>query len=209
MTSKLNIATLFFVLIIVSMLGAKSASAQVSCKEGDPVPGQPSTSNHFYNGTSCSYSGFNQNKKCIAASGSKYWVFYCSNGCEVQYDEFGDKAPFSCRRDDPGAESVIRKIFGQIEPPQAIQNFGFGEAGINKFLSNLVTLIFSLAAVVLIFMILWGAFDWITSEGDKEKLERARNKLINAIIGILLFAAAFAIIRVLGQFTGFTFFTGQ
>lgn len=98
-------------------------------------------------------------------------------------------------------------VIGNIIPPQAIRNLGFGATGISRFLSNLVVLIYALAAIVLLFMILWGAFDWITSEGDKEKLERARNKLINAFIGILLFAAAFAIIQILGAFTGFQFFS--
>lgn len=106
------------------------------------------------------------------------------------------------------AEDIL-KVFGKISPPPAIQDFGFGAEGISKFLSNLITLIYSLAAVVLIFMLLWGAWDWLTSEGEKEKLENAKRKLINAIIGIMLFAVAFAVIQVLGTFTGFTFFEGQ
>lgn len=107
------------------------------------------------------------------------------------------------------SHSDIGKVFGQILPPQAIQYLGFGSTGISKFLSNLVALFYSVAIIVLIFMLLWGAFDWITSEGDKEKLESARNKLISAVIGIMLFAVAFAIIQILGTFTGFKFFEGQ
>ncbi|MBI3103502.1 hypothetical protein HYZ05_01020 [Candidatus Daviesbacteria bacterium] len=103
----------------------------------------------------------------------------------------------------------IKDTFGTISPPPEIQRFGFGAEGISKFLNNLIALIYSLAAVVLILMLLWGAWDWLTSEGDKEKLESAKRKIINAIIGILLFAVAFAVIQVLGQFTGFTFFVDQ
>ena len=107
----------------------------------------------------------------------------------------------------------IKDTFGTISPPPALQKFigtdSTGAAGISKFFSNLVTLVYSLAAIVLILMILWGAFDWITSEGDKEKLESAKRKLINAVIGIMLFAVAFAIIQILGTFTGFQFFVGQ
>ena len=103
--------------------------------------------------------------------------------------------------------------FGQITPPSPIAGFLgtdiTGAAGISKFLSNLVTLIYIVAAIVLIFMLLWGAFDWMTSEGDKEKLAAAQKRIINAVIGIILFAVAFAIIAILGQFTGFTFFAGQ
>jgi len=109
--------------------------------------------------------------------------------------------------------SDVEKIFGQIKPPDALKDFvgkdPSGAGGISKFLSNLIVLIYSIATIVLIFMLLWGAFDWMTSEGDKEKLSKAQQKIINAIIGIILFAIAFAVIQVLGRFTGFTFFVGQ
>lgn len=107
----------------------------------------------------------------------------------------------------------IKDKFGTIKPPKELEPFvgkdPTGTGGIGIFLSKLITLIYIVAAIVLIFMLLWGAFDWITSGGEKEKVEAARNKIIHAIVGIILFAAAFAIIAVLGQFTGFTFFVGQ
>ncbi len=107
----------------------------------------------------------------------------------------------------------VEDAFGKVSPPPALQGIinkdSSGAGGISLILSNLITLFYSAAAIVLIFMLLWGAFDWMTSEGNKEKLESARNKLINAIIGIMLFAVAFAIIQVIGQFTGFKFFVGQ
>ncbi|OGE25325.1 hypothetical protein A3C26_00660 [Candidatus Daviesbacteria bacterium RIFCSPHIGHO2_02_FULL_39_12] len=109
------------------------------------------------------------------------------------------------------SETEIKDVFGIIQPPAAIREFAgsdtTGAAGISKFLTNLVALFFSVAAIVLIFMLLWGAFDWITSEGDKEKLQSAQRKIISAIVGIVLFAIAFAVMSVLGTFTGFTFFT--
>lgn len=108
----------------------------------------------------------------------------------------------------------VDETFGKIVAPSPIQDFigktdSSGAAGISQFLSNLIALFYAVAAIVLIFMLIWGAFDWITSEGDKEKLQSAQRKIINAIIGIILFAMAFAVIQVLGTFTGFTFFKGQ
>lgn len=103
--------------------------------------------------------------------------------------------------------------FGTISPPPALKDFlkndPSGAGAISDFLSRLVVLIFSIATIVLIFMILWGAFEWLTSGGDKEKLSSAQKRIVNAFIGIILFAVAFAIIRVLGTFTGFRLFEGQ
>lgn len=107
----------------------------------------------------------------------------------------------------------IGSTFGKITPPSPIANFGgkdaTGATGIGTFLSNLISLIYIFAGIALLFMLLWGAFDWITSEGDKEKIKSAQNKIINAIIGLMLFAVAFGLLRVLGTFTGFKFFAGQ
>lgn len=103
--------------------------------------------------------------------------------------------------------------FGTIKVPPELAPFTAGDptgaGGISKFFSNFIALFYSVAILVLILMLIWGAFDWLTSEGDKEKIAAARGKLINAVIGIMLFAVAFAVIQVLGAFTGFKFFVGQ
>jgi len=110
-------------------------------------------------------------------------------------------------------EASIQKIFGIITPPDALKGLvgadPSGAGGLSIFFTNFIALIYSLAALVLVLMLVWGAWDWLTSEGEKEKLQSAQRKIINALIGIMLFAGAFAIIEVFGRFTGFTFFVGQ
>ena len=104
-----------------------------------------------------------------------------------------------------------RGVFGTIKAPNEIlpliQKGGEGAGGISLLLNNLITLIYIIASVIFIFWILWGAFQWLTSGGEKEAVAAARGRIINAIIGIILFAVAFAIIQIVGTFTGFTFFT--
>lgn len=113
----------------------------------------------------------------------------------------------------PPAYLCQRDVFGKIQAPDAIKRFlgadQTGASGISKFLSNLIVLIYSIASIALIFMILWAAFEWLTSGGDKEKVAAARARLTYAIVGMILFAIAFAVIQVLGTFTGFKFFEGQ
>lgn len=104
-----------------------------------------------------------------------------------------------------------RNVFGIIRPPNEIlpliRQGGEGAGGISLVLNNLIILIYILAGVIFIFMILWGAFQWLTSGGDKESVAGARSRIINALIGIILFGVAFAIIQIVGIFTGFEFFT--
>lgn len=106
-----------------------------------------------------------------------------------------------------------KDIFGTILPPPELGPFitpdKTGAAGISLFFNNLITLIYIIAAVVFIFMLLWGALEWISSGGDKEKVSNAKRRITHALVGITLFAVAFAIIRVVGIFTGFQFYNQQ
>lgn len=84
-----------------------------------------------------------------------------------------------------------------IAPPQ-----GKGYADLGEFISNFLLLAFSLGLLVVLVMLIWGAFEWITSGGDKDAVSKARNRIINALIGLAVLAVAFALARVAGQFTG-------
>lgn len=103
--------------------------------------------------------------------------------------------------------------FGTITPPSPLASFipsgSTGAWAISSFLSALIALFYSIAAIVLIFMLIWGAFEWLTSGGDKEKIASARMRIISAIVGMILFAITFAVIAILGRFTGFEFFQKQ
>jgi hypothetical protein len=108
----------------------------------------------------------------------------------------------------------VKDVFGTITPPAPIANYlgatdKTGGAAINAFLSNLIALIYAISAIVVVLMLVWGAFDWIISEGNKEKVQAAQHKIFNAVIGIALLAVAFAILTIIGQFTGFEFFKDQ
>ncbi len=132
---------------------------------------------------------------------------FCVNGYSCKPSKFDPGNTYLCQEND------VADIFGKIAPPSPLANLlkadPTGTGVISHFLSNAVTLIYSIAAVVLLFMFLWAAFEWMTSGGEKEKVASARNKIIYAIIGLILFALAFAIIRIVGTFTGFSFFKGQ
>lgn len=152
--------------------------------------------------------------ECADTNGTRVWYHCAEDGYIAKVMEYGYAG---CGQQPPSSTTTqptnIGKIFGGIKPPPALDPFikagGNGAGGMSLFLSNLVSLIYIFAAITLLFMLLWGAFDWIISEGDKEKIKSAQNKIINAIIGIILFAVAFAILSVLGTFTGFRFFEPQ
>jgi len=78
---------------------------------------------------------------------------------------------------------------------------GFRTEGFNlpSVLSFFVRAFFTIAALVALFYLLWGAFSWITSGGEKEKVSKAQEKIQAAVIGIVLIVAVIAIAVTLEQ----------
>lgn len=106
--------------------------------------------------------------------------------------------------------SSFDSIFGRVEPPQSLKAlFGPGitpDQAITEVLSKVVELIYIVAGIIFVLYILWGAVEFIYSEGNKEQVTEARRRIIYAIIGIIILSVAFVVLRVLGQITGFKFF---
>lgn len=78
-----------------------------------------------------------------------------------------------------------------------------GYTNLGAFISNVVTALLAVAVIIVLFFILWGAYEWITSGGDKEGISRARNRIIAAIVGLALLGVAFAIYKIAATFLGF------
>jgi hypothetical protein len=77
---------------------------------------------------------------------------------------------------------------------------------IGQWISAVMSFIMVIAALLVLLYIMWGAFDWLTSGGDKGKIDQARQKIIAAVIGIVIVASSFAISQLMLQFLGFSSF---
>lgn len=74
-----------------------------------------------------------------------------------------------------------------------------GDTPINTIFQNAITIIFIGAAILVLIMLIVGAFQWILSGGDKEAVGKARGRIINALIGLAILALAFVILTVVGK----------
>jgi uncharacterized protein YacL len=74
-------------------------------------------------------------------------------------------------------------------------------ANIGTTIQNVVTFLIVLAVIIALIYLLYGGIKWVTSAGDKEKVESARNHITAAIVGlIIVFLAVFIISIVLALF---------
>lgn len=78
-----------------------------------------------------------------------------------------------------------------------------GFADLGQAIGNFFTIALAVAIVLVLIMLILGGYEWITSGGDKEAVAKARNRIINALIGLVVLAVAFALARLAGQITGF------
>ena len=77
-----------------------------------------------------------------------------------------------------------------------------GFTNIADIINNVVPFVIALAGIILFLVLMWGGFDYVTSQGAPEKLKTANAKITAGIIGFVLLALAFLITRVLAYVFG-------
>lgn len=91
---------------------------------------------------------------------------------------------------DPKDLSCIRASEGSI---------GFQVPNLSTFLSFAIRGAFIIAGLLALIFLLTGAIAWITSGGSKENVDKAREKITAAVLGIIILAGVLAIIVTLEQ----------
>lgn len=90
--------------------------------------------------------------------------------------------------------ATTQDLFGTIAPPPGSPGSTSDPiAGITKLFGVALQVILLIAALLLLTYLLWGALDWITSGGEKEKILKAQNKIVNAVIGMIFVIAVFTV----------------
>jgi hypothetical protein len=82
-----------------------------------------------------------------------------------------------------------------------------GQEFFQKLIPALITLALVVGAIVFFFILITGAIQWISSGGDKQKLESARGKITSALIGLIILFAVFAIVKLIEGFFGISILT--
>lgn len=76
---------------------------------------------------------------------------------------------------------------------------GFRIPSFDQVLTFLIRMFFVVAGLVALLYLLLGAFEWITSGGNKENVDKARQKIQAALVGLILIFAVLAVVSVMEQ----------
>lgn len=87
-------------------------------------------------------------------------------------------------------------------PGADVKLYGDADRGFGSFIGGILGMAMVLAALLVLIYLMWGAIEWISAGGDKSKIEKARNRMTQAVIGIIVLASTLAIFNVLQRFLG-------
>jgi uncharacterized protein YacL len=94
--------------------------------------------------------------------------------------------------------------YGKIGAPEGVPTGGLFGTG-DKIIQNGITILLIVAVIFALVMFIWGAIMWITSQGDKAKVQAARNRLIFAIVGLIVAFLSFFVIALFSNLFGIQF----
>lgn len=77
-----------------------------------------------------------------------------------------------------------------------------GGTALGKLIGNLLGALFIAGFLLTFMMLVMGGIQWITAGGDKQALEKARTGITNAIMGLVIVAATYALMTLIGKFFG-------
>lgn len=103
--------------------------------------------------------------------------------------------------------TLATPVFAQSQPicpPGTFTSLcGLNASKVGGLTGVIITFLIVIAILVSIFYLIFGGIRWITSGGDKAKVESARSTLVAAVVGLIISLLAFFIVNfVLGFFTG-------
>ncbi len=85
------------------------------------------------------------------------------------------------------------------ELPHAVagsENYRQNFAGL---VGSLLSIVMPVSALILLLYLIWGAIEWLTSGGDKGKLEKARGRITTGVIGIVVVSATISLFMLMQQ----------
>lgn len=90
-------------------------------------------------------------------------------------------------------------MLGDLLKDTRVPNFRGTNANLGAFISGLLNLALLIAAFLTFYFLVWGAFQYMMAQGNKEELAKARLRITWAIVGLLVTVSAYLIATFAGE----------
>ncbi|MFH0956077.1 MAG: hypothetical protein V1801_02610 [Candidatus Falkowbacteria bacterium] len=68
-----------------------------------------------------------------------------------------------------------------------------GPSGMTSIIQTVISAFLGLLGVIFLVLIIYAGYNWMTAQGDEEKVTVAKNTLTRAVIGLIIIVAAYSI----------------
>lgn len=72
-------------------------------------------------------------------------------------------------------------------------NTGLAAKSVPEIVGSIIGAALSLLGVIFLILMLYGGYTWMTSYGNEQKVTKAKNLIVDALIGLVIVLAAYAI----------------
>ncbi len=83
-------------------------------------------------------------------------------------------------------------------PAFANQTQMSGNAFLNSKIGSIIGVVLSFVGVIFLILMIYAGLVWMTAQGNQEQVNKAKDLMINAIIGLIIVLAAYAITAFIG-----------
>ena len=93
--------------------------------------------------------------------------------------------------------SFIKEAYAAISITNPTTKLGEGQAGLNQLVEISINILFAFAGLLFMAMLFIAGINYLNAGGDPKSSQAARARITNAIIGIIIVVAAFAITQLI------------
>lgn len=68
-----------------------------------------------------------------------------------------------------------------------------GQGQLTKFVGQIINVLLSVLGIIFFVLLVYGGFLWMTSGGNDDKVKKAKTLITDAVIGLIIILAAYAI----------------
>jgi hypothetical protein len=68
-----------------------------------------------------------------------------------------------------------------------------GSTDLPTIIGNIINILLGFLGILFLVLLLWAGFEWMTAGGDDKKVQDATKRIRNAVIGLVVIVAGFAI----------------
>lgn len=80
------------------------------------------------------------------------------------------------------------------KPSEQVSNVDGGKTDLQVTVKNILNVVFAMVGIIAVIMVIVGGVNFMTSQGDPEKIKRAKNTILYGVIGLIITLLAFAIV---------------